>query len=276
MSTWRPSPNCIYTIGDMHGYNVCLDLILKRILPLRKGDEIVFLGDYIDRGPDSDKIIDTLMGLIAKYGEQVTCLMGNHEYLMGTAFNELDANIHPDAPHPAQIWLSNGGIQCLQSYAKRAGLSEDKIQGMTLQRFRSLIPDSHFEFIRNLFLFYETDNYKFMHAGCDPFEDLGSQSRDILLWDRSLYEYVTKAIFRNKKLEWDKTIVCGHNWKGPIINDKYIMIDSSVDKRVLCLELNSMEGYFADPNNSRLVKADIKPTTNPFAAQFKGSFKRHE
>lgn len=276
MSSWRPSPNCIYTIGDMHGYYECLDLILKRILPLRKGDEIVFLGDYIDRGPESDKIIDKLIELVDTYGEQVTCLMGNHEWLMGAAFGELDVNVSPDAPHPAQVWLANGGLQCLQAYATRAGIPQDKIQGMTLQRFRSVIPDSHFEFIRSLFLFYETKNYKFVHAGCDPFQDLGEQNRDVLLWDRSLYEHVTQAIFRNKKLEWDKTIVCGHNWRGPIIHDKYLMIDSSIDKKVLCLELNSMEGYFAEPKNARLVKADIQPTTNPFAAKFKGSFRRTE
>ena len=84
MSKWRPSKNsCLYVIPDIHGAYSLLEKILKRILPLRKSggvqDKIVFLGDFIDRHVDSHLVLDRLIELKKKYGDNVICLWVNHE-----------------------------------------------------------------------------------------------------------------------------------------------------------------------------------------------------
>ena len=74
MSKWRPSSENIYVIGDIHGKYSALKLILNRILPIRKQDLLIFLGDYVDRGPDSYNVINELIKLKNKY-DNVICLL---------------------------------------------------------------------------------------------------------------------------------------------------------------------------------------------------------
>ena len=276
MSKWRPSPNCIYTIGDVHGYNDCLQSILKRILPLREGDQIVFLGDYIDRGPDSYGVIQTLVDLTEEYGDQITCLMGNHEWLMLAALDLMEVNTLPGVLRPSAVWMANGGLQFMDSYASKYGMKEEDRMYLTTTRLKEMVPQSHIDLLLNTFSYYETDDYLFVHGGCDPNIPIEAQTRDEVLWDRSLYEFVIKTIGTGQDFDWDnKTIVCGHNYDGPIIHPKYMMIDTSGLRKVLCVELNSMEGYYAAPGKSRLVKADLSDTrpTQLMHPKFKEYFK---
>ena len=100
-----------YVIGDVHG---CLPELASLVesLPLERGDTVVFLGDYIDRGPDSKGVIDYLLEL-RKRGEQTTVfLRGNHEDMM-LSFMALSGH-HGDA------FLLNGGVATLASYGVAA------------------------------------------------------------------------------------------------------------------------------------------------------------
>lgn len=255
MSKWRPSNKNIYVVGDIHGNYDCLDLILNRILPLRQQDELIFLGDYIDRGPDSAKVINKLSYLNDKY-DNVTCLQGNHEWLMKASIGLLHSKTHPLQLTPHQIWLSNGGRTTLISYANERGISRDDALNIPLHRYKDIVPEDQCRFLNNLFSYYKTEKYIFVHGGCDPFLPIEIQDDDTLLWDRSLFKFAKKN--PNDDYPWEKTIVCGHNFRGPFISPKYIMIDVSHDNgKVMCIELSSMTSFVAEPGKKRMVYLDF-------------------
>lgn len=255
MSKWRPSESNIYVVGDMHGNYDCLQLILNRILPLRTKDELIFLGDYIDRGPNSAKVIKKLTQINDKY-ENITCLSGNHEWLMKVSIGLIQAQTSHLSLTPQQIWLANGGISSIVSYAKEVGIPREDAMSMPLHRYKDIVPSDQRRFLKNLFLYYETEKYIFVHAGCNPLLPIEEQSDDVLLWDNSLFRFVKNNPFTN--YPWDKTIVCGHNYKGPFVHPKYIMIDVSHDNgKVMCAELNSMTAFTAQPGKKRMVSVDL-------------------
>lgn len=101
-----------YAIGDIHGCAELLDALLDRIAAhaAGRGHHLVFLGDYIDRGPDSAAVLRTVSRLNWAEPERVTCLMGNHERML------LDALQTPQA---AGHWLANGGDATLASFGAR-------------------------------------------------------------------------------------------------------------------------------------------------------------
>src|SRR5690606_39339771 len=202
-----------------------LDLILKRILPLRATggheDKIVFLGDYIDRRIDSHRVVDQIIRLKKEYPNQIITLLGNHEMLILEAC-DLQAPVDR-----YKIWMQNGGEETLIGYLERAG---SEIQNPYLIRRDNIprfIPEEHMDFFRTLSPFYDTEKYVFVHGGCDPFIPLEYQSPKLLAWDRSVY-YNMWNVFENKApCPWDKTIVTGHNGEHdglPFIWDKFMML----------------------------------------------------
>lgn len=129
-----------FVIGDIHGCSKALRTILETISPTSE-DQIIFLGDYIDRGPDSRGVIDLMLS--TSRSTRMVALRGNHELmLMGVLFGGCD----PD------IWLLSGGNATLASY------------GGALER----IPTSHTDFFHSLRCHYETENELFIHAGYQP------------------------------------------------------------------------------------------------------------
>lgn len=252
MSKWRPVElNCIYVIPDIHGMYNQLRLILSRILPLRKSDggrdQIIFLGDYIDRHTNSHKVIDLLIDLKQKYGDQIKFLRGNHEMLL------LEGIKHSVVSKDYLNWMNNGGDLTLKGYLDRAGIKLDNPFVFPRERISSIIPEEHIDFYKTCLLFYETDDYIFVHGGCDPFIPMKSQEPNLLTWDRSLYKFCT----RNAILPWSKTIVTGHNTNDygvPYIRDKFMMLDISQTRSLLVYEMRSGTGYIASEGNKRLVK----------------------
>jgi serine/threonine protein phosphatase 1 len=129
-----------FVIGDVHGCSKALRTLLETISPTSE-DQIIFLGDYIDRGPDSRGVIDLMLS--ASRSTRLIALRGNHEVmLMGVLFGGCDP----------EIWMLSGGAATLASY------------GGSLDR----IPLSHTDFLHSLRSQYETDNELFIHAGYQP------------------------------------------------------------------------------------------------------------
>lgn len=104
------SDTLTYAIGDIHGCADLLDRLLARI-EAHAGSEshgLVFLGDYIDRGPDSAGVLKTIRALQRRDPERVVCLMGNHEAMLVAALRERGGDDH---------WRANGGDATLASFA---------------------------------------------------------------------------------------------------------------------------------------------------------------
>lgn len=186
----------LIAIGDIHGCAKTLDALLDR-LELTSDDHLIFVGDYIDRGPDSKGVIDRLIAL--KEEHECTFLRGNHEALMLGYFDMGAFN----------LWRVNGGIQTLQSYVD--GDSEIEI------------PEEHTQFVRDTEMYYETDDFLFIHAGLKPDltieENLDRFGEDVFLWER---EHL-----RAEELAWEKPVVCGHTPQPqPVNRDKLILIDT--------------------------------------------------
>jgi len=143
-----------FAIGDIHGCAKALRSVIDAIDP-QPDDEIVFMGDYVDRGPDSRDTIDQIIALQTR--TQVVALRGNHELmLMSVALSQLDDS----------VWLANGGNTTLASY------------GGSLTK----IPSNHLEFLRGLLPYYEIHDTIFVHASYDPEIEMLEQSEMLTHW----------------------------------------------------------------------------------------------
>ena len=141
-----------YAIPDVHGCNKTLKKLLKKI-NLQKEDKIIFLGDYIDRGPDSYGVLQTVSNLQC----ETILLKGNHEEMAIDYFNQ------PVSPGEDDIWRSNGG--------------EETLKSVPFSTWNQWI-----EWMNQLKYYHEEPDYYFVHAGFSwskPFEDL-----DAMLWER--------------------------------------------------------------------------------------------
>lgn len=178
-----PPGSRIYAIGDVHGR---LDL-LARLHDLIAADAaaagarrkvVVYLGDYVDRGPDSRGVIDLLMRRPLAGFEHVY-LLGNHEdYLLQFLEN----------PAVGPHWCSYGGSETLASYGVRPPspfLVRAAEYETASQALAQRIPPAHVEFMRGLRLTHQEGDYFFVHAGVRPGVALAAQQAEDLLWIRN-------------------------------------------------------------------------------------------
>jgi serine/threonine protein phosphatase 1 len=249
LSKWRPTKEgCLFVIPDIHGMLDNLNLILNRILPLRKSDRIVFLGDYIDRDVRSHKVIDLLIDLKEEYPNQIFLIKGNHEFLF------LEGIEHSADLSDYLSWMKNGGEETLLGYMVREGIALDNAYMIDRKRIKSFIPKEHLKFLNTkLIPFYQSDNFIFVHGGCDPFTPIEDQDPRHLAWDRSVFFAIEKGTVEPV---WDKTIVTGHNGysHGIVVKDKFLMLDGSYFDKLYVMEMFSGEIFYASRGNKRLVK----------------------
>jgi serine/threonine protein phosphatase 1 len=189
-------------IGDIHG---CLDPLRRLIDRLPPGEPLVFLGDYVDRGPQSAGVVAYLRAL----AKQRTCrfLMGNHEQMMLRATVETQAISH---------WLYNGGTPTLISYGT------DPRTWMGADDRKEFLSDHH-AFYQSLELYWEDEETIFVHAGLDPsVADLRAQDPEVLLWIRDKF-------FAHAD-EWHgKQVIFGHTpTRSMGISGKAIFHDGSL------------------------------------------------
>lgn len=172
-----PAGRRVYAIGDVHG---CLDRLVSlhwaiaadlAAHPVRDS-VLVHLGDYVDRGPDSAGVLSLLAGSIAAPVSRRVELRGNHEAMM---VNALSMGADPRA---LTLWLDNGGEQTLESYGVQNPLIVQP------ERWRTLVPHSHINWINQLDLMHREGSYLFVHAGLRPGVTIASQRPDDLMWIR--------------------------------------------------------------------------------------------
>lgn len=156
-----------YVIGDIHG---CLEEVayLLEALPREPSDRLVFLGDYVDRGPDSKGVVSYLMDQQRRGEQELIFLKGNHEDMF-LSFLGLPGQY-------GDMFLFNGGESTLASY----GASPHSPP----QEILSLIPQSHRDFFKRLRTTYLMKPFLCVHAGVHPSRSLSQQDEGELLWIR--------------------------------------------------------------------------------------------
>jgi serine/threonine protein phosphatase 1 len=156
-----------YVVGDIHG---CLAEVryLVEQLPLERGDRLVFLGDYIDRGPDSMGVVSYLLELREQGKIDAVFLKGNHEDMF------LDYLGFPG--NHGDVFLNNGGHATLASYGISATNGAAEIAGQ--------LPQAHLAFYQNLETFCVVKPYLCVHAGIQPLKRLEEQTAAEMFWIR--------------------------------------------------------------------------------------------
>lgn len=195
----------LYAIGDIHGCVRTLDLLLNRLeadagRPLGPDDTVVFVGDYIDRGPDSPGVLDRMIELEAQEGgAEYVFLRGNHDQMM------LD---YAEGVGDTELWWVNGGRTTLSAYERRGDFS---------------VPSNHVDFLRRTGLAAERGGFAFVHAGFDVrksiAENLAEPDPHIVLWTRKHFDATLAA--------WEMPVVCGHTpVAAPLDTPHLIAIDT--------------------------------------------------
>ena len=151
-----------YAIGDIHGMLGKLRTLVARCERHAGGRPmtLVFVGDYLDRGPQSSGVVRFLIELQGRMPERVIPLMGNHE-MMALAV--------VDRAMPERNWLTQGGAATLQSY----GIAR-----------AAELPPKHLDWLNALQLAYDDSRRLFVHAGINPDKPLDAQNEFDLLWIR--------------------------------------------------------------------------------------------
>ena len=209
----------IYAVGDIHGCLDQLSRLLDDVQPDLEKDLLLFVGDYIDRGPDSRGVVDYILRLQQQYPrDQIICLKGNHEamfldFLQGQG---------------REIFLFNGGQSTLREYW---GENWDSLKEL-------LLPPEHEQFYRELRSYYETPDFIFVHGGLKPGVPLAEQQEEDLLWIRGEFIASTE--------DFGRRVIFGHTpFKRPLLLPNKIGIDTGAvyGNFLTCLKLPQKEFF---------------------------------
>ncbi len=188
-------------IGDIHGCRTSLEQLLTRLV-YNADDTLVFIGDYVDRGPDTPGTIELLIKLSRSHPNCVF-LRGNHDSLL------LDfTSGNPELFNTGYLSPGIGG----QTTASQYGMTDEELADCLYNDFRpspallnrctKLLPPAHREFLKKTRFMYVTDEYLFVHAGIDPGKSLAEQNPYDIIWIRD--------DFINVKHSLPQTIIYGH------------------------------------------------------------------
>lgn len=162
-------------IGDVHGHYDGLMVLLEEIAP-SQSDQVYFLGDLIDRGPQSAQVVKFVKN------SPYQCLLGNHEKMMVNAFPAEGVNASA-----WQAWLYSGGQATVASYIET-----------------SIIPQEDLMWMRSLPLYIDLGDIWLVHAGLDPTRPIHQQNSDQFCWIRKEFHGMAQPYFS------DKLIITGH------------------------------------------------------------------
>jgi serine/threonine protein phosphatase 1 len=208
-----------YVIGDIHG---CVAEVSRLVeaLPLMKGDCVIFLGDYIDRGADSRGVVSYLLSFQQDHPSiEFVFLKGNHEDML-LSFLGLSGQ-HGD------MFLINGGRATLASYGV-------EIENANARSALSAIPSDHLAFFQALKNHFLADSFLCVHAGINPQKPFAEQTDEELLWIRNTFIYGSHAL--------PYTVLFGHTPQPTVFFDLpyKIGLDTGLvyGNMLTCLELD--------------------------------------
>lgn len=208
-----------YAVGDIHGRADLLGPLIERIEERAAQDMreagppiVIFLGDYVDRGPDSAGVIDLLLS-----GRPANCkrryLRGNHEQALIAFMNNPVAN---------RRWLLHGGAETMKSYGLQPPAlvgTSDQDWAAAAEALKARVPSAHMDFLNGLERYVVLGDYVFVHAGVDVDRSLEQQTDQVLYWTRERFITNTRR-FSHK-------VVHGHTpSEKPYVDDRRIGIDT--------------------------------------------------
>ncbi len=181
-----PEGQRLYAIGDIHGRRDLMDALLAAIdadLAEWSGEsEIIFLGDYVDRGNASAAVLERLAAG-APTGQRWTLLKGNHEAILAHLISGRPRD--DEMLYPA--WLKHGGRETLASYGLPAALAFGDDEAAALGALRETMPREHVELLESLELMRREGDYLFVHAGIRPDVPVEEQRQRDLIWIREAF-----------------------------------------------------------------------------------------
>ena len=221
----------LLAIGDIHG---CFDALrrLVEFVEVTDEDMIITRGDYVDRGPDSKRVVELLR--LREANGKLIALRGNHDHMMCEA---------RDDRHKVFSWTAVGGVDTIESYLRDS--SEPGFHA---------VPASHWDFLENRCRpYYETDTHIFVHAGVDPDLPMEEQDEMTLYWER---------IADNGPHISAKTVICGHTAQDsglPLSYGHTICIDTWVYGAgwLTCLDVDSGDFWQARQNSKETRRGNL-------------------
>ncbi|MEO1274299.1 MAG: metallophosphoesterase [Pseudomonadota bacterium] len=229
-ATARTAPGLrLYAVGDLHGDAGALErhlTAIRRDLARRPAEDwrLVFLGDYIDRGPDAFAVLDRLSRLGPEW--RAYCLAGNHEHCLLDFLGDADApSFYP--------WLEDGGIATLCSYGIDATYPLDFPDAASRRAVRAALaeamPAAHAGFLAGLAHGARFGDYFFAHAGIRPGTPIASQNVRDLIWAPGFLEHTAPH---------EAVIVHGHSPVATIeVHPNRIAVDTGAALGPSCLVL---------------------------------------
>ena len=200
-----PDGRRVYAIGDVHGRNDLLQVLLEKIVtddgeagPCES--EIIFLGDLVDRGPDSSGVLDTAIQLKHNLGS-VRFLMGNHEEVFLAAATGDEKSV--------RFFNRIGGKETILSYDMPLKEYLDIDNAELARQLPGLIPARHIDFIKSFEDQIVIGDYAFVHAGVKPDVPLAEQEPKHLRWIREE--------FLEEREPFEKVIVYGHTISEDVV-----------------------------------------------------------
>ncbi|MHC0038739.1 metallophosphoesterase family protein [Pseudoneobacillus sp. C159] len=227
-------------ISDIHGDIEKFERLLELVQYDKDQDQLLLLGDYVDRGPHSKAVLEKVIQLRE---EGAIALIGNHEKMMIDAFSGDLMNL--------KRWYYNGGIKTLQNYGYEIENDDSDYWHKTAEMPEPISMNeeirAHIELVKTFQYYYETETHIFVHAGVHPEIPLQSTEPHTLVWIRDEF---------HKGYSGEKTIVFGHT---PTKNlhecddvyfgeNKIIGIDGgcAYGGRLNCLEIGSLQVYYVE------------------------------
>lgn len=239
----------LYIVGDIHGcYDETRSLVrfVEEGEGLTQNDIVVFLGDYIDRGPKSRDVIELMLEFQSKF-PNTKFMKGNHEDML-MDFLGFGGRL-------GQAFLYNGGLETIQSYGISVFASPEEMAGA--------IPPEHLAFFSGLHSILRIEKFICAHAGLNPLRDLESQNDGDVLWIRD--EFISNVH------SFNATIVFGHTpYRDILLHLPYkVGIDTGLvfGNKLTCLELRSGKLFQIAKGESSVVKSTVVLTadSNSFA-----------
>jgi serine/threonine protein phosphatase 1 len=225
----------LFAIGDIHGSLTELNMVLDYLIDVEQfntNDQLVFTGDYVDRGENSPGVIQRLIEFKKEFPTTIF-LRGNHEGMFLGYLRNFEDKTDIEGGLYGFDFGRNGGYVTLDQYKTQYGE----------------VPEEHIQFIQNTGLVVETNGYYCVHAGFFPGVPIEKQSYEDILWMRKP--------FLDGNYDFGKMIVHGHTIvrEPKFINNRQINIDTGCYEsgRLTCFNCSHMEAYITNTKEDNYI-----------------------